>query len=802
MIILFILKYLLEKMNKLNYIGICFLLLILSFFSPAQVAVGQWRDHLPYNHGTNLAVSKNQIYMSTDVGLMRYDRNTNELEKLGKINGYSDAGVSTVKYSEKLDAFIIAYVNGNIDLVKNKTIINIGDLKRKFINGDKTIYDISVNDDFAYLACGFGIIELDLNREEIKETWYIGNNGSYLKVNALDNDGEYIYAATDLGIYKGKFGNQLVDFSKWEIITEQNLPNDFLWLQGKAFSTLTIFDGKIIANYHNPSIDNADTLLVYDNGNWQKIFPQHNNIKAVSTSSGKLLLITYYQVKIIDKNFEEIREVWHYKLDDITYSPRPAAAFLENDNILWIADQKNGLIRTPELWSYKSYKINGPETEKFYDFAVADSKIIGINGGMTASWGPKWTSGHYYEFKDETWTSFLNTSENGLSGVFDLTRIVIDPNDPNHFFIGSWVNGLMEYRNNKYYKTHDHLNSSLQQVAGSSGYIRIGGLDYDKQGNLWVTNSLTTPPIHVLDKSGKWTGIDYYSFLGNRNIGKILVTKDNIKWLIIGQGGGLLVFDDNGTPSNRSDDKVRQLNVLNENGELISNDIYSIAEDKNGYIWVGTSKGLAVYYNPQDVFSSNNFTARQIKIPRNDGTDNADILLGNDVVTTINVDGANKKWFGTQSGGVYYTSADGLEEIFHFNTENSPLLSNNIICTEIIPNTGEVFFGTSAGVISYRNTSTEGSEDFKGVYTFPNPVKPDYRGPITITGLVAGSYVKITDISGNLVFETRSEGGQAIWYGEDLRGRRVHSGVYLVFSSNETGSKKDVTKILFISGNE
>jgi len=789
-------------MNKINYILSIFCLMILSFFSTAQVAVGQWRDHLPYNYGTSLAVSENEIYMSTNVGLMRFDKNTKELEKLNKINGFSDAGVSTVKYSEKFDTFIIAYTNGNIDLVKDKTITNIGDLKRKFINGDKTIYDISLNGDYAYLACGFAIIELDLKRKEFRGTWYIGENGAYVKVNALDNDGEYIYAATDIGIYKGKFDNKLVDFSNWEIITQQNLPNEFKWLERKEFSSLTIFDGKIIANYHNSTQDDADTLVVYNNGNWEKLYPEENMFEAVTSSPEHLILINRYWIRLLDKNFEEVKTVWHYTLNEQYNQALPADAFLENEKILWIADKLNGLVRTPEPWDYKSYTINGPATEKVYDFAASESKIIGINGGMTAAWGPKWTHGVFYEFKDEYWTSSSSNPNNGLAGVFDLTTVTVNPNDHSNIFFGSWINGLIEYRNNTFYKIHNDENSSLRQAFGNSGYIRIGGADFDSEGNLWVTNSLATPQIHVLDKTGKWTGINYSSTIKDRNIGNILITKDNIKWVIIGKSGGLLVFDDNGTPDVRSDDKVRQLNILNENGEIISNDVYSLAEDKNGYIWVGTGKGVAVYYNPKDVFNSDKFTARQIKIPRNDGTDNADILLGNDVVTTINVDGSNKKWFGTQSGGVYYTSADGLEKILHFNTENSPLISNNIICTEIIPNTGEVFFGTSSGIISYRNTATEGDDEFDKVYTFPNPVRPDYRGPITITGLVAGSYVKITDISGNLVFETRSEGGQAIWYGEDHRGNRVSTGVYLVFSSNETGSKKNVTKILFIGGNE
>ncbi|PLX08922.1 MAG: hypothetical protein C0596_03655 [Marinilabiliales bacterium] len=429
---------------------------------------------------------------------------------------------------------------------------------------------------------------------------------------------------------------------------------------------------------------------------------------------------------------------------------------------------------------------------------VTGSELIGVAGGMNLSWGPNWEKAMYYKFSQETWNSYDYTDIPDFSNVKDFVMVKIDPEDPNRYFMGSWVNGLVEVRNDEFYKRYTDENSSLVKVP-STNYIRIGGMDFDEEGNLWVTNSLTSPQIHVMTSEGDWYGIDYSAYLGGINLGHLIVTENDHKWVILPQGVGLFVFDDNGTYSTKSDDQYKKLSVLNEDGEIVSNDVYSIAEDKDGYIWVGTNKGVVVYYNPEDVFESGTFLGNQVKIPRNDGTDNADILLANEIVTSIVVDGANRKWFGTQTGGVFYTSEDGLEEIHHFTTENSPLLSDNIITIAIVPETGEVFFGTTSGIISYRNTATEASDDYSGVYVFPNPVEPDYSGPITISGLVAGSYVKITDISGNLVYETRSEGGQAIWYGKDLNGNRVHTGVYLVFSTNETGSKTDITKILFIN---
>jgi hypothetical protein len=788
-------------MNKLNYLSSFLLFLILSLFSFGQVAVGQWRDHLPYSYGEKVVVAGNDVYLVTNVGLLKYSKNTGETEKMTKINGLSDVGVESIAFHEESATVILGYSNGNIDLITGNDIINIGDIKRKTMNGDKSIYSILVVGNNIYLGCGFGIVVLNLERREISETWFIGNNGSNVKVNSLDTDGDYIYAATDQGVYKGDFSLQLVDFSKWDIITNYNYPASLSWINEKSFNSLKCIGGKVVVNYHDYELYGADTVLVYNGTEWSHLNNTFTTTMSLCGDSENLILCDKYWIKIFDENLTETRHIWGYQFAEGNQNPMPTSATITANDEIWIADTRFGLVSNPVSWSYSYIPVNGPSEYSVFDITATESEILAVAGGMNLSWGPQWKNSMIYKYSSNSWNSYSFSNTPELTGTKDLVRVIYDPADPSRYFCGSWVHGLIEFRNNQFYKIHNETNSTLEFVAGID-YLRIGGMAFDEDGNLWVTNSLASPQIHILSPDGNWSSIDYASSLSGLNIGHIIVTKDDIKWVILPQGVGLFVFDDNNTPADKSDDRYKKLSIINEDGETVSNDVFSIAEDKNGYIWVGTSKGIAVYYNPEDVFESGTYTARQIKIPRNDGTDNADILLGNEIVTSIKVDGADKKWFGTQTGGVFYTSADGLEEIHHFTKENSPLLSDNILCSAIVPNTGEVFFGTSAGIISYRSTATEGGEDYVGVYTFPNPVKPDYRGPITVTGLIAGSYVKITDISGNMVFETRSEGGQAIWYGEDLNGNRVSSGVYLVFSSNETGSKTDITKILFINGAE
>ena len=271
------------------------------------------------------------------------------------------------------------------------------------------------------------------------------------------------------------------------------------------------------------------------------------------------------------------------------------------------------------------------------------------------------------------------------------------------------------------------------------------------------------------------------------------------KWIICPRGNGLFAFDVNRTIDDISDDRYEKFSVLESSGKIISDDVYSMAEDRAGNIWIGTDKGVVVYYSPSRVFDDNLFYGQQIIVPRNDGTGLADILLGTEKVTAIAVDGANRKWLGTQKSGVFLVSEDGLEEIHHFTDENSPLLSNTITDIDINGENGIVYIGTSAGLISFKGKAIEGRENYSGIYVYPNPVRHDFEGEIVITGLVGNVNVKITDIAGNIVFETTALGGQAIWDGRSFSGDRVQTGVYLIFSTDEEGDKTNVTKLLVIN---
>jgi len=375
-------------------------------------------------------------------------------------------------------------------------------------------------------------------------------------------------------------------------------------------------------------------------------------------------------------------------------------------------------------------------------------------------------------------------------------RTLIDPSDNTHFFISTWGGGLLEYKNNILVKKYDDSNSPLQTIIPGKPYVRVCGLAMDEDKNLWITQTEVIGSIKVLKPDGV-TWIVNPLTIDADGIGDIIITRTGQKWIVLPRGYGLAVYDDNGTLSNFNDDSYIKMSVTDSDNEMISY-IYSIAEDLDGNIWVGTNKGPLIYYNPEKVFDGD-LKAYKIKVPRNDGTGLADYMLGTETITSISVDGANRKWLGTMSSGAYLLSADGTKQLKNLNEKNSPLFSNVITSISVDNKTGDVWLATSKGIISYHGDAITGKESFSNVYSFPNPVRQDFTGNVTITGLVRDTEIRITDISGNLVYKTKSDGGMASWDLTTYNGKRVATGVYIVFCASSTGSQSSVTKILVIN---
>ncbi len=743
----------------------------------AQIPKGSWRDHLPYTNALQVAEVGNKIFCSTDGGLFSINKGDNSLQKYSKVSGLSDVEISSINYSENTNTIIIAYVNGNIDLIRNDSIINIPDIKMKLITGDKQIYNILVVDNIAYLATGFGIVALDISRKEIKDTYQFGESGSQITVNDLTFDGEYIFAATNQGIYRASINSpNLVDYNYWSRIT--NVP-----VVDIKYSYITYFSNMLFACYENPTTKYDEIILIKEDSweNWKsanehyRYFGSHNNI---------LVIIDLYKANAYDTQFNRIQYVQHPS----TYLARHA--LVDKDNILWVATDSDGLLKS----EYDNIEIIAPNGPAYKDVGslTYEAGHLWVGGGNEAT---QWNNRGAYAFIEEKWENYNKELNPELEGFFNISEVAIDPSAPEHVYGGSIGYGIVEFYSGEVQEIYDEEDGILQPIEGyGHGYIRVMGMEYDANRDLWITLNLVENPVYVIRSDGEWENLDFSNniFGINTRVTGLLVTSFNQVWLLLDRDG-IFAFreNSNGTISEKF------FTIKNQDGELIER-VFSAAEDLDGNIWVGTNKGPVVYYNPSNIFEEQVITGFQIQIPRNDGTNLADLLLENEVINTIAVDGANRKWFGTETSGIFLMSEDGKEEIHSFNEDNSPLFSNKVASIAINQDNGEIFIGTDKGVLSFMGQAVAGNEDFNNVYVYPNPVRENYEGDITITGMVTNANVKITDISGNIVFETTALGGQAIWDGRNFTGNRVHTGVYLVFCTNEDGSKTYVTKLLFI----
>lgn len=749
----------------------------LPYLVSSQIPNGAWRDHLPYNEGNRLAEYGDRIFCATlSGGLFSYNVRDNSIEKFSKVTGLSDADISAIGYSNETRTFLIGYQNGNIDLVVGDSIINIPDIKRKMISGEKSINNIYFKDNFAYLACGFGIVLCDLTRREIKDSYIFGPGGTQIRINDIVSDGIYLYAATVQGIYKAEIAHpNLVDFNAWQHL-------EFLPDPDSEYHFLAWFNNHLFSVHHG-TIPGSDEIITISGNDWTVWVNSYNDsFQYLGEQNGFLIISSLLKTRVYGGLEILVRDV-------VTYYARHA--LYDSKGRLWYADPSNGLVKLDEAGNGTVIHPNGPAHRDAGDIEILGGKLW-AGGGTDAS---QWSGYGAYSFINEDWFSYNAGTLSELEGFLNISEISIDPSDNGHIIGGSYGYGFAEFRDGELIGITDETGGVLQPVTGyGHGYVRVTGTDFDENGNLWISTSNSEQAMYKKEDGQQLIPVqlDYEGFGLTTNVGEIMSTSQGQIWLAI-EREGLLVFQENGQGSQQE----RFFNVRNQVPVLLDR-IYAIAEDKEGDIWVGTNKGPVIYYNPEAIFEEEVVGGNQPEIPRNDGTAFVDLLLSTEKINDIAVDGANEKWLATEKSGVFLVSPDGKKEIYHFNEENSPLLSDNVQTVAVNDKTGEVFFGTDKGIISFRGRATEGSDDFGHVYVYPNPVREDFQGDITITGLVKDVNVKITDISGNLVYETTSLGGQAIWDGRNFRGDRVHTGVYLVFCTNEDGSKTHVTKLLLI----
>jgi ligand-binding sensor domain-containing protein len=740
--------------------------------------VGEWRDHLN-SQQTSQVLKGDKIYCAANTHVF-YITEKKETGRYSKVSGLNEVGIQQIGWDASTAQLVIAYANSNLDIVKDGTVKNISDIKRSRITGNKTIYSVYCKDGLAYLSTGLGVVVVNLQKYEIKDTWVIGNNGVQVSVNAFTSDGNLFYAATEEGLKTAPIttGNP-ANFKSWQAVSANALGNT-------AVQNIIIANNKVIAV-------KGDSLFILNGASWQLLYTDPNwPIISTNSSANKLLIgqrTSSGNARLIVMNTNGLIEKTLTEPNVISF---PKSAFVDNDAI-WVADQFGGLSAfNPNA---ERFIPNGPPGTADGEMVIQQHTLYAAAGSVNSAWNYQYNRNGIYSFLEDNWRYQGYYNQPVLDSVFDFISLAIDPADET-VWAGSYGGGLVNFKKNASPIIYKRNNSTLQAAIGDPSSFRVSGLAFDQNRNLWISNYGAAQNLQVRKADGSWKTFSIpFTHLENA-VGQILIDDYKQLWIQSPKDNGLFCFNYGQSIDNTTDDQWKFYRQGSGNGNLPGNNVLSIAKDKNGFIWVGTDKGIGIIQCPNEVFRGNGCDAilPVVQLDRFAG-----LLFKDEIVQCIAVDGANRKWIGTKNG-LWLISADGDKIIYRFTEENSPLLNNDVKKLAIDPATGEVFISTLSGICSFRSTATEGGSTNSSVLVFPNPVPPGYNGTIAIRGLVTNALVKIIEMNGRLVYQSRALGGQVIWNGRNYRGEKIANGIYTVVVRDDTGEEKTVTKIVITSG--
>ncbi len=755
-------------------------LLLISSTLIAQIRVGEWRDHLNYNSLIDLIEKDDRIIVASTTALFYLNKTTKELKRFSTLDGLSETEISSLAYDKSRDLIIIGYQSGNIDVITKGVIKNVPEiLNTTNITGNKTINHIFLHENYALLSCNFGIIKFDLNKIEVSDTYKLGTNNTNKSILQTTIFKDTIYAATDHGLFKAPTNHPLLSFSdNWSKYSFNGLLPDSSFINAIASTT-----DYMMFNVTNKTSTTNEKQYILEN-NSLILSPSNNifRVTALKSQDNKILLTGQFYARLYNTSTDFVHFINH---DDL----RLTNSIVTKDGKYWCTDEFLGLIHA-NFWDYTSYFPHGPKSTDVSKLTSDHGKIIITHGGKLDSYTPMYSKDNFSVYANNIWTFY---PIDPVINERDITAIAQDPLNSDKQWSGTWGTGLLKYTNytSPELFTVANTDSTLapRDFGGGDQYL-LSDLKFDDKGTLWVLSSQSSSPLVSKDKNDHWEAHGFGSLLPTSVHTKKLEIFNSLnqKWVIT-NGDGIIVFDES-----QNGVKLKKLKTSNGSGNLASLKTNCATIDKNGKVWIGTEEGLSVISSPRNIFTGGDYDANHVLVYF-DG--NWEPVLKGQYITDIEIDGGNRKWFATKQG-VFLISEDGTEQIKHFTTENSPLFSNTVIDIAIDHKTGEVFFATEKGVVSYRSSAQELEESERDVFVFPNPVQPEYSGLITIDGLISNSTVKIADVSGRIVYQTKAEGNRAVWDGRSLQNERVSSGVYIVYSASSDGEFTEVAKLSIV----
>ena len=746
-----------------------FLLLSFSLFSFAQQQL--WKGYFSFNEITDVCDFENKVYASTKNSVFNKDLITNALTTLTSVNDVKSDEITAI-FQTSNQYTLLGNKNGLLVLIKpDGTTFNKVDIITDVPvpANSKRINDFYEFNGKVYVSTQYGISVLSLSNFEIESNFYIGSSGEFLNVlQTTVLNGEIFAVTSSQGIKKASLSNPfLYDFSQWSVFNTGN------W-----FSILT-FNNQLIAM-------NSDGFTYRFVGTVPQQFSNQNGSGIKLKADANYLTVSYRnQISVYNTNLILQSNVTQIPNFSVVFS----CAITKNDK-LYIGTTKNGLFESDIInpTVFTSISPNGPIEDYAFKVTKTSSDLWLTHGNYDRTYTPDYKLQGISIYKSLTGWGQIPITE--VQNAVSLAAVVQNPKNLTEVFVASGHSGMLKYTNqaNPFLFNETNFLES-QQLISNFISVRVNGMKYDKEGNLWLTNALVANGLKVLKSNNTWQSYNLTNVVDSPNAihyGNIDIDKNGTKW-IASNRVGLIAFNE------KYNNKY--IIVNEESGNLPNDDVRCVAVDKRNQLWIGTFKGLRIINSVDRFISEDKLTSTNIVIQ--DG-DLAQELFFQQVIQDIKVDGSNNKWVSIADAGVFLVSPNGQTTLRRFTKENSPLPSNNVLDIEIDEVSGEVFFATDKGLVSYLGASTKGSENLEDVYAYPNPVRPGYNGTVKISGLMDKVNLKITDVEGNLVFETTSSGGTVEWDTTAFGKYKVASGVYMVFITSNDATDTTVKKIMVV----
>lgn len=721
-------------------------------------------------------------------GIVIFNSNDQSFQKINKTNGLNDVGPSAAAFISDENTIVVGYQNGNIDILTSTQTINVPDFKLSNIIGNKAIHHIDIQDNLAYLSTGIGLLVLDLVEFEIKNTALLGDNGIAEEVLFSCQNGDLMYAVGPNKIVSiAKTNPFLANFQNWDDVFNAGNTQiisatgcgQYLYFITQEQNTFTLWKGDL-------SLNNFEPLSTINTNSAPRSIWCNETRVTVSIESRYYIFNTSGEIVLEDNQND-----WLFL--------SPQHVIIDSKGTVWIGNQILGLGSRNVDGLERIHTPAGPNTNTMRKVNPYNHEVWIATGNVFPWWGNTYTYCFQSAYIQNNWIneSFGNGANTFGNGVFDVLDVAVDPTNNQRVLFGSWEEGLIERQPDgkiNIFNSATSNNPLASSIDTSNNWTAVGSVQFDLEGNAWIGNSFSENPVVVYTNDKKFIDFNFSPIVGKADIiEQVFHSQAGYVYAII-RGKGVLAFNYNGTIENKDDDVYKLLVDKEGLGGLPTKDVYSIAEDLDGNIWLGTIKGVAIFYNQESIFSEDNFDAEQILITQ-DG--NVQILLETEAINNIEIDGGNNKWIATQNNGVYRFSPDGLTQLGHYTKDNTPLPSNNVYDIGINQANGQIFFATDRGLIAYTGDATNFDNKMEKVFAYPNPVPSDFQGLIAIQGLAYNSQVRITDMTGKLLFSDKSEGGRCVWNGKDTEGNRPAAGVYIIMAGDSQGDVKNVCKIAF-----